>query len=160
MKLPHHRSSWCILNTHFGNSMHDARLKVDLIVVYTTPAALAAKSATSTIPILFATAIDPVGAGLADSLARPGGNVTGLSTLSTELTGKRFELLKELLPSLSHVAVLLNAANPANLLTLRYTEDAARGLHVALQPYQVRLPNDFSKGSQKYERNVRMHYWC
>ena len=90
-----------------------AALKVDAIVVQTTPAALAAKQATRTIPIVITTAIDPVGAGLADSLARPGGNVTGVALLQPEISGKALSLLKEAVPTLSRVAVLWNEANPA-----------------------------------------------
>src|SRR5882724_5084605 len=90
------------------------RLRVDCIIVPTTPAALAAKHATQTIPIVILTAIDPVGAGLVASLARPGGNLTGLSVLAPELSGKRLELLQEVVPGLTRVAVLWNAANPAN----------------------------------------------
>jgi putative ABC transport system substrate-binding protein len=119
-------------------------LNVDMIVVWTTPAALAARAATRTIPILFVTAIDPVGAGIAESLARPGGNVTGLAMMSPELSAKRLELLKEALPHLSHVAVLLNAANPGNLLTLRHTEEAARRLAIAIRRYEVRTPDDIA----------------
>jgi putative ABC transport system substrate-binding protein len=118
-------------------------LKVDLIMVWTTPAALAAKSVTSTIPILILAAHDPVGAGLAASLARPGGNVTGLATLVPELSAKRLELLKELMPRMSRVAVLWNRANPANSLALRQAEQAAHRLSVALQLYDVRAPEDF-----------------
>jgi len=88
------------------------RLKVDVFVTTGTPAAQAAKNATSTIPIVIGNAGDPVGTGLVASLARPGGNVTGLSVLNTELSGKRLELLKEVVPKLSRVAVLLNPANP------------------------------------------------
>src|SRR5215475_9699309 len=119
-------------------------LKVDLIMVVTTPAALAAKDATSTIPILFVTAIDPVGSGLAASLARPGGNVTGLATLSPELSTKRLELIKEVVPHLSRVGVLWNAANPANSLVLQQMSDAARRLAVVLQHHEVRGPDDFA----------------
>src|SRR6516165_10487919 len=90
-------------------------LKVDVIVVSTTPAALAAKNATSTIPIVFPTAFDPVGAGLADSLARPGGNVTGLGLLIPEVSAKGLALLKEGVPALTEVAVLWNAANSARI---------------------------------------------
>jgi putative ABC transport system substrate-binding protein len=118
-------------------------LKVDLILVVTTPAALAAKAATSTIPILFVTAIDPVGAGLATSLARPGGNVTGLTTLSPELSAKRLELLKELVPRVARVGVLWNTTNPANALVLRQMDEAGRQLGVVLQSYGVRAPDDF-----------------
>ena len=90
-----------------------AALKVDAIVVQTTPAALAAKEATSTIPIVIISAIDPVAAGLANSLARPGGNVTGLATLQPEISAKALSLLNEAVPTLSRVAVLWNSANPA-----------------------------------------------
>src|SRR5262249_1443887 len=107
-------------------------LKVDLIMVITTPAALAAKAATGTIPILFVTAIDPVGAGLAASLARPGGNVTGLATLSPELSTKRLELIKELIPRVSGVAVLWNAGNPANAIVRPGMEEAAHRLGFGL----------------------------
>lgn len=117
--------------------------QVDLIMVYTTPAALAAKAATSTIPILIVTAIDPVGAGLAASLARPGGNVTGLATFLPELSAKWLELLKEVIPRLSRVAILWNAANPANALVLRDTEEAAHRLGIVLERHEVRSPDDF-----------------
>src|SRR6266568_3563256 len=86
------------------------RLKVDLIIVPTTPAAIAAKNVTQTIPIVIPSAIDPVGTGLVESLARPGGNVTGLSAISADLVGKRLELLKDVVPGLSRVVVLWNAA--------------------------------------------------
>jgi len=82
------------------------RLKVDLIVVSATPPALAAKSATATIPIVMTASVDPVGVGLVASLARPGGNVTGLSTLATELNTKRLEILKDAIPRLSRVGLL------------------------------------------------------
>lgn len=118
-------------------------LKVDLIMVNTTPAAVAAKAVTSTIPILITSAHDPVGAGLASSLARPGGNVTGLATLAPELSAKRLELLKAFVPGASRVAVLWNSANPANVLALRQTEDAARHLDIVLQLHDVRVPEDF-----------------
>src|SRR5215472_11225668 len=117
-------------------------LKVDLIMVVTTPAALAAKDATSTIPILFVTAIDPVGSGLAASLARPGGNVTGLATLSPELSTKRLELIKELIPRAARVAVLWNAGNPANAVVRPEIEQAAHRLELALHSYEVQRPDD------------------
>jgi putative ABC transport system substrate-binding protein len=118
------------------------RLRVDLILVPTTPAALAAKNATQTIPIVITAAIDPVGAGLVASLARPGGNITGLSTLSAELEGKRLELLKEVVPQASRVAVLWNAANPANASAWQETQAAARALGLLLQSQEVRGPQD------------------
>lgn len=120
-------------------------LKVDVIMVFTTPAALAAKAATNTIPILFVNAIDPVGAGLAATLARPGGNVTGLTALSPELSTKRVQLLKEVVPGVSRVDVLWNAANPANALVLRQTEEAARHLGIILRSREVRRPDEFAE---------------
>jgi putative ABC transport system substrate-binding protein len=118
------------------------RLKVDLILVRTTPAALAAKHVTQTIPIVITTANDPVGAGLVASLARPGGNVTGLSVLAPELSGKRLELLKEVMPGMTRVAVLWNAANPANASVWQEMQAAARALGLLLQSQAVREPQD------------------
>jgi ABC-type uncharacterized transport system substrate-binding protein len=118
------------------------RLQVDCIIVMTTPAALAAKHATQTIPIVMPTMIDPVGAGLVASLARPGGNLTGLSTLNPELSGKRLELLKEVVPGLTRVAVLWNAANPANASAWHETQTAARALGLLLHAQDVRGPQD------------------
>ena len=119
------------------------RLRVDIIIVDTTPAAIASKNATKTIPIVIPTAIDPVGAGLVASLARPGGNVTGLSLVSSELSAKRLEFLKEVVPGLSRVAVLWNGANPANVIPWRETQRAGRALGIVLQSRTVSGPNDF-----------------
>jgi putative tryptophan/tyrosine transport system substrate-binding protein len=118
------------------------RLGVDLILVITTPAALAAKHATQTIPIVIPSALDPVGAGLVASLARPGGNLTGLSALGPELSWKRLELLKEVMPGLTRVAVLWNAANPANAAVWQETQAAARALGLLLHAKDVRSPQD------------------
>jgi putative ABC transport system substrate-binding protein len=118
------------------------RLKVDLIIVITTPAALAVKSATKTIPVVFPTAIDPVGAGLATGLARPGGNITGLTTEAPDLVGKRLQLLKEAIPGLARVAVLWNAANPANARSWEAAQDAGRVLGMAIQSREVRGPTE------------------
>jgi putative ABC transport system substrate-binding protein len=107
------------------------QLKADLIIVTTTPAALAAKNATATIPIIIPHAIDPLGAGLVASLARPGGNVTGGTLLQAELSAKRLELLKEVVPKLSRTALLWNAANPAYARAWKETDDAASALGVA-----------------------------
>jgi putative ABC transport system substrate-binding protein len=119
------------------------RLKVDIIIVITTPAALAAKNVTTTIPIVFPTAIDPVGTGVITSLRHPGGNVTGGSILYAELSAKRLELLKQVVAGLSRTAVIWNAANPANALAWSETQGAARTLGVALQSYGVKDPKDF-----------------
>jgi putative ABC transport system substrate-binding protein len=119
------------------------RFSVDIIIVTTTPAAIAAKNATQTIPILIPTALDPVGAGLVKSLARPGGNITGMSSLHPELSGKRLELLKEVVPGTSRVAVLWNPANPANAPVWKETQAAALALGLQLQSHEVRVPYDF-----------------
>ena len=121
------------------------RLKVDIIIVGTTPAALAVKDATKTIPIVFPTAIDPVGAGVVASLARPGGNITGLTTQAPDLVAKRLQLFREAIPRLSRIAVLWNAANPANVQPWREAQDAARALGVTLQSQAVRGPTDFER---------------
>jgi ABC-type uncharacterized transport system substrate-binding protein len=118
------------------------RLKADVIITNTTPAALAAKNATTTIPIVIPTAIDPVGTGLITSLARPGGNITGGAILIGELAAKRLELLKEVVSSLSRTAVLWNGANPANALAWRETQGAARALGVTLQSHEVQGRKD------------------
>jgi len=118
-------------------------LKVDAIVCGTTPAALAAKRATSTIPIVIPTAIDPVGAGLAESLARPGGNVTGGAIQSPEMSAKVLSLLKQMVPGLSRVAVLWNAGNPAFAPVWQVLDTAAASLDLTLVKAPVREPDDF-----------------
>jgi putative ABC transport system substrate-binding protein len=119
------------------------QLKVDVIFVGSTPAALRAKKATQTIPIVFAGASDPVGSGLVASLARPGGNVTGLSLVpGLEMSGKQLELLKEALPKLGYVAVLADATNLPTAGFLKEAELAARSLGIQLQLQNVRDPNE------------------
>jgi putative ABC transport system substrate-binding protein len=118
------------------------RLKVDVIVAGGTLAPIAAKRATSTIPIVMAAAGDPLGSGLVASLARPGGNVTGMSIMSPDLGGKRLELLKELLPALARVAVLWNAANPYSANVFKETQGAGRTLGIEVQPLEVQGPDD------------------
>ena len=118
-------------------------LKVDVIVILGGPAAQAAKKATSRIPIVILGAGDPVGTGLVASMARPGGNITGFSDFSTDLSGKRLQLLKEAVPGISRVAVLYNSADPAMTLRYRALEHAAPILGVAIQPLGVREPADF-----------------
>ena len=114
------------------------RLKVDVIVAYATPAAQAAQSATRTIPIVMAAVIDPVATGLVAGLGRPGGNITGLSLMAPEVVGKQMQLLKELVPKVSAVAVLWNPVNAGNGPQLREAEVAARALGVRLQPLEAR----------------------
>jgi putative ABC transport system substrate-binding protein len=116
---------------------------VDAIVTGGTPQLLAAKAAITTIPIVMAFAGDPVGQGFVASLARPGGNITGLSAVAPELSGKRLELLKETVPTLSHVAVLWNPADPGIKINFDATEAAARVLGVQIQSVEVRSAKDF-----------------
>jgi putative ABC transport system substrate-binding protein len=118
-------------------------LNADVIVTITTPAVLAIKSVTTTIPIVIPNAIDAVGAGLVASLDHPGGNVTGGTLLQAELSVKRLELLKEVVPELSRVALLWNAGNPAYVRAWAQSQGAAQTLGVALQRYEVRGPTDF-----------------
>ena len=118
------------------------RLKVDVIVTGGTLAALAAKRASATIPIVMTAAGDPLGSKLVASLARPGGNVTGLSLMAPDLAGKRLELLKEILPELSRVAVLWNAANPYPALVFKETQYAAQTLRIEVQSLEVRASSD------------------
>jgi putative ABC transport system substrate-binding protein len=118
-------------------------LKVDVIVASTTPGVLATKKATSMIPIVFVSVGDPVASGLVASLARPGGNVTGLANFAPELSGKRLELLKEAIPNITRVAFLWNSANPAQRLQWKETQAAAQALGLQLQSLDVRSSNDF-----------------
>ena len=120
------------------------RLNVDVIVTHTVPGAIVAKRATSTIPIVITAASDLLAFGLVESLARPGGNLTGLSFFNAELVAKRLELLKELAPSLAKAAVLLNANNPTgNQLILRELEPTAKALKLELLTFEARGPGDF-----------------
>jgi putative tryptophan/tyrosine transport system substrate-binding protein len=121
------------------------RLKVDLIVTRGTPAVLAAKNATGSIPIVMAASGDPVGGGIVSSLARPGGNVTGLSTIGIELAGKRVELLKETIPRIARIAQLANMSSPASAANWRQIEVAARSLGLEPQLLDVRTPEDFAR---------------
>jgi putative tryptophan/tyrosine transport system substrate-binding protein len=121
------------------------RLKVDVIVTQGTPAARAAKHATTTIPIVMTSVGDPVGSGLVASLARPGGNVTGLASVSPDLMGKQLEVLKAVLPTVSRVAVLWNPANPANALNVREAEMAAQALGIPLHLVEARGPEAFDR---------------
>jgi putative tryptophan/tyrosine transport system substrate-binding protein len=120
------------------------RLNVDVIIADGTLAPLAAKRATTTIPIVMSAAGDPLGSGLVFSLARPGGNLTGISLMIPDIGGKRLELLKQLLPHLSRVAILWNAANPYSELVFTATQKVAERLHIQVYSIQVRSPDDFA----------------
>jgi len=118
------------------------RLKVDVLVASGTPSILPAKNATRTIPIVFVAAIDPVAAGVTASLARPGGNVTGVTAMHADLIAKRLGLLKELLPKLSRIAVVARAASPATAQYVKEAELAAQTLGVRLHVVPVNDPGD------------------
>ena len=119
------------------------REKVEVIVASGGPAARSAKEATKSIPIVFTTSGDPVEHGFVDSIARPGGNMTGMSWLSFELVGKRLELLKEAVPRVSRVAILSNPQHPGERRELRETQSTARALGISLDYYQTRTTADF-----------------
>jgi putative tryptophan/tyrosine transport system substrate-binding protein len=118
------------------------RLKVDVIVTQGTPAAAAAKNATSTIPIIMSGGTDPVATGLVQSLARPGGNITGVTIMNEELAGKRLELLKETSPKVSRLGVLWNSTNPGTAVVFKQTQAAAQELSLSLQSLEVKTVND------------------
>jgi putative ABC transport system substrate-binding protein len=117
--------------------------KVDLIVASATPAIQAAKDATATIPIVMAAGADPVGMGFVVSLARPGGNITGLSLQSPELAGKRLELLKEIVPKLTRVAFLAHGGDPAHKLFIEEAHDVAPRIGIQIQPVVIKSPGEF-----------------
>jgi len=119
------------------------RLKVNVIVAPGTPASMAAKNATSTLPIVFVGVADAAGAGLIASIARPGGNATGLTSISAALGGKRLELLKVVAPKATRVAVLYNPADQSNVLVLTELQKSSRALGLTLQPLAVRGPGEF-----------------
>src|ERR1700756_3717163 len=116
--------------------------KVDAIVAVTALGAKEAKRATSTIPIVFVIVSDPVGGGLVESLARPGGNATGLSLMSIDLSGKRLALLKEAVPNLSRVALLVDPTDPFRQRTFKANQAAAEALGISIWPAEIAAPDD------------------
>jgi putative ABC transport system substrate-binding protein len=118
------------------------RLKVDVILAAATLSVVAARQATSVIPIVFAATADPVGTGLVASLARPGSNVTGLSLQQTDLAGKRVELLREVLPNLRRLAILANVGNPNVVLETSEVQAAARTLGIEVEAFEIRRAED------------------
>jgi putative ABC transport system substrate-binding protein len=141
-----------VLDVRWGEGQHErypalaadlARLPVDVIVAAGGSPARAAQHATTTIPIVMLVGVDPVEQGLVASLARPGGNITGLTVMTRELSGKRLELLQEAVPGLSHVALLVDAGNPNRQAHRHAHEAAARALGIQLLPLEVRGPDEF-----------------
>jgi len=133
------------------------RLKVDVIVTVGS-AVPTVVQVTTAIPIVFAVAIDPVGNGLVASLAKPGGNVTGLSLQAAHLAGKRLELLREVVPQLRRLAIIFNAGNAQPVLEMRETEAAARTLGIEVVPLEIRRVADFSPAFQAFRGNADALY--
>jgi putative tryptophan/tyrosine transport system substrate-binding protein len=126
------------------------RLNVDVIVAEATPATLAAKQATSVIPIVFVSTGDPVGTGLVASLARPGGNVTGLSNQTRDLAGKRVELLREIVPGLRALGILVNVLNVSAVAEMREVEAAGATLGIRVVKLEIRRPEDIAPALESF----------
>jgi putative ABC transport system substrate-binding protein len=134
------------------------RLKVDAIVTAGTPLALALMQATSSVPIVFVAAGDPVGSGLVASFARPGGNVTGLSNQTKDLAGKRIELLHEMLPALRRLAILANVGNVAVVSEMRDAQAAARMLGYEVIPAEIRRVEDIAPAFETFKSRADAIY--
>jgi putative ABC transport system substrate-binding protein len=130
-----------------------ARNNVDVIVVWGTPLIIAARAATSTIPIVMVNAGDPVGTGLISSLARPGGNVTGISNMGPDINSKLVELFKEVVPRAQRIGVLHNSHNPAVMLQLREAESAIRALGLEYQLIEASVAEDFDRAFAQLRGN-------
>src|SRR6185312_8947287 len=116
--------------------------KVDVIVTAGTPAALAVKKATTTVPLIMVAVGDPVGTGLVPGLARPGGNLTGLSSIAPDLEGKRLQLLREIVPALSHVAMFVNSLNPFHVSSMGQARAAVQAMGIKLQLHDIQKSED------------------
>ena len=136
------------------------RRKVDVIVTSATPPTIAAKDATSIIPIVFAAVGDPVGAGLVDSLARPGGNATGLSLQQTDAASKRLELLRDLVPGLRRLAIMGNSGNPSAALDMREAEATARALSLEAITSEILRSEDIAPAFDALKGRVEALYVC
>jgi putative ABC transport system substrate-binding protein len=136
------------------------RLKVDVIVTSGTAAVIAAKQATSIIPIVFAAAADPIGNGIVASLSRPGGNVTGLSLQSTDLAGKRLELLREVVPGLRRLAIMANVGAPGAVLEMREAQAAARTLGLDVATSEIRRAEDIAPAFEALKDRAGALYVC
>jgi putative ABC transport system substrate-binding protein len=136
------------------------RRKVDVIVTSATPPTVAAKQATSVIPIVFAAVGDPVGIGVVESLARPGGNATGLSLQQTDAAGKRLEVLREVMPGLRRLAIMANSGNPSAGLDMREAQATARTLGLEAVTSEVLRPEDIAPAFDALKGNVEALYVC
>src|SRR5262245_34882295 len=134
------------------------RLKVDVIVTVATPPSLAAKQATTVIPIVFAAVSDPVGTGLVESLARPGGNVTGLANQLSDAASKKLELLREVVPGLRRLAIMANVGNPASVLDMGEAQAAARTLGLEVTASEIRRAEDIAPAFEALKGRVDALY--
>src|SRR5262249_23338256 len=137
-----------------------ARLKVDIIVTGGTPPVMAAKQAAPVVPIVFAAVGDPVGVGFVANLARPGGNVTGLSALTADLAGKRLDLLREAISNLGRLAIMGNVGNPLTVLELGQLQAAARPLGLQLETLEIRRPQDIASAFDAVKGRADALYVC
>jgi putative ABC transport system substrate-binding protein len=137
-----------------------ARLKVDVIVTLATPATLAVKQATAVIPIVFVSVADPVGIGLVASLARPGGNATGLSAQTLDLVGKRLELLREVVPDLRRLAIMANIGAPGAVLEMAEAQAAARKLSLEVTTSEIRRAEDIAPAFEALRERADALYLC
>jgi ABC-type uncharacterized transport system substrate-binding protein len=136
------------------------RLKVDVIVTVATPATLAAKQATAVIPIVFVTASDPVGTGLVASLARPGGNVTGLANQISDATGKKLEFLREVVPGLRRLAIMANMSNPASVLDMGEAQTTAHTLGLEVTTSEIRRAEEIAPAFEALKQRADALYLC
>src|SRR5262245_51422307 len=136
------------------------RLKVDVILTHNTPPVLAAKQATSIIPIVFASAGDPVGTGVVASLARPGGNVTGLSSQSADISAKRLELLRDVVPDLRRLGIMGNVGNPLTVLEMGEVQAAARMLGLEVATLDIRRADDIAPAFDALKGRADALYLC
>ena len=142
------------------NAAELVRLKVDVIVTSTTPPSLAAKQATAVIPIVFAAANDPVGTGLVVSLARPGGNVTGLANQMSDTSGKKLEFLREVVPGFRRVAIMANAGNPGSMLDMSEAQETARRLGLEVTTSEIRRTEDIATAFEALRNRADALYLC
>lgn len=148
-------------NEHLAETVAEfVKRRVDVIVTSATPPTVAAKQATSVIPIVFAAVGDPVGAGVVESLARPGGNATGLSLQATDAAGKRLELLHEMVPGLRHVAVMANSRNPSAVLDMHEAEATARTLGLEAVTSEIHRPEDIAPAFDTLKGRAEALYVC
>ena len=136
------------------------RRRVDVIVTYANPIVLAVKRSTSTIPIVFAAAADPLGTGLVSTLARPGGNVTGLSVEATDLGSKRLELLRDVVPNFRRLGIMANVGNSASVLEMREVQSASGTLGLEVKTLDIRQAEDIARAFDEFKGHADALYVC